>query len=134
MTVKMAREPRDSAETALLLIAHGSRHESANDDTRELAAELMRRGACRVAVAAFLEIAQPDIDAGAAECVRHGARCVVLLPHFLSAGMHVRDDLGAARQRLAERYPDLDFRLAEPLGRHPGLLDVLTERAREAAD
>jgi len=129
----MARERRDSAVTALLLIAHGSRHDSANDDTRELAAELVRRGACSIAVAAFLEIAHPDIDAGAAECVRLGARRVVLLPHFLSAGMHVRDDLGAARQRLAERYPDVDVRLAEPLGRHPLLLDVLTERARDAA-
>src|SRR6266446_4415126 len=74
MTVKMERERSNSPETALLLIAHGSRHESANDDTRALAAELVRREACRVAVAAFLELAQPDIDGGAAECVRLGAR------------------------------------------------------------
>jgi sirohydrochlorin ferrochelatase len=132
MTVKMVRERSDLAETALLLIAHGSRHESANDDTRALAAELVRRSACRVAVAAFLELAAPDIDGGAAECVRLGARRVVLLPHFLSAGMHVREDLEAARIRLAVRYPEVEFRLAEPLGQHPLLLDVLTERAREA--
>src|SRR5262249_61247502 len=133
MTVKMDRGHSNVDETALLLIAHGSRHESANADTRELAAELVRRGTCTIAVAAFLELAEPDIDTGAAECVRLGARRVVLLPHFLSAGMHVRDDLGAARERLAVRYPKVEFRLAEPLGQHPLLLDVLTDRQREAA-
>src|SRR3954454_12843306 len=118
----MAAAPSALSETAVLLIAHGSRHELANDDTRALAAELVRRGSCAVAVAAFLEIAKPDIDEGASECVRLRARRVILLPHVLSAGMHVREDLGAARRRLAERYPDVDFRLAEPLGRHPLLL------------
>jgi sirohydrochlorin ferrochelatase len=41
--------------------------------------------------------------------------------------------LTAIRQRLAERFPEVDFRLGEPLGRHPLLLEVIAERAREAA-
>src|SRR5262249_54843199 len=133
MTGKKDRGHSNVDETALLLIAHGSRHESANADTRELAPPLGRPRTCTNAPAALLELAEPDIDTGAAECVRLGARRVVLLPHFLSAGMHVRDDLGAARERLAGRYPNVEFCLAEPLGQHPLLLDVLTDRAREAA-
>jgi len=55
-----------------------------------------------------------------------------MLPYFLSAGVHVRRDLTAFRQELGARFPDVDFRLAEPLGRHPLLLAVVTARAQEA--
>ena len=116
--------------TAVLLIAHGSRTAAANADTVALAAALARR--YPVAVAAFLELAEPDIDAGGAECVARGATRVILLPHFLSAGVHVRRDLTAARDRLAERFPTVKFLLAEPLGPHPLLVEVLAQRATEA--
>ena len=117
---------------ALLLIAHGSREDEANADLHHAVAALRGRGEFAVVEAAFLELAEPDIDAGAAVCVGQGAERVVLLPYFLSAGIHVRRDLTAARDRLAERYPRVGFRLAEPLGRHPLLLEVVAERARAA--
>jgi sirohydrochlorin ferrochelatase len=118
--------------TALQLIAHGSRQEEANADLHHLAAELRGRGEFAVVVASFLEMAGPDIEAGGARCVEQGAERVVLLPYFLSAGVHVRRDLTAARDALARRFPAVDFRLAEPLGRHPLLLQVVEARAREA--
>jgi sirohydrochlorin ferrochelatase len=118
--------------TALLVIAHGSRHEAANNDTRFLAEELTRRGPYP-AVAAFLELAAPNIDSAATECIQLGATRVILLPHFLGAGVHVERDLTEARKRLAERYKNVVFRLAAPLGRHPRVVDLLAERAREAA-
>jgi sirohydrochlorin ferrochelatase len=57
---------------------------------------------------------------------------VVLLPYFLSAGVHVRLDLTAACRSLAERFAGVKFRLAEPLGRHPLLLDIVLQRVGEA--
>ena len=118
-------------KTALLLIAHGSRQEEANADLLHLAESLRRREQTLVE-AAFLELAEPDIDEGGARCVRQGAEQVILVPYFLSAGVHVRRDLTAARTRLAERFPDVEFRLAEPLGRHPMLMDVVMERVRQS--
>ena len=117
-------------KTALLLIAHGSRQPEANDDLSYVAGALRQRG--YVVVESFLELAEPDIDAGAGRCVGEGAARVVLVPYFLSAGVHVRRDLAAARDRLAERYPSVEFRLAEPLGRHPLLTEVVAQRAEEA--
>ena len=70
----------------------------------------------------------------AVNAARRGAECVVLLPYFLSAGVHVLRDLTAARDRLAARFPHVEFRLAAPLGRHPLLLDVVIDRAREAIE
>ena len=118
--------------TALLLIAHGSRRPEANADLAHVAAALRARGHYPVVQEAYLELTEPDIDSGGAQCVRAGATEVVLLPYFLSPGKHVVEDLAAARDRLAVRFPAVRFALAQPLGRHPLLLAVLEERAREA--
>jgi len=118
--------------TAVILIAHGSREAPANADTDWAAAALRSRGPFSVVQPAFLELAAPDIDAAAEACIQHGVTQIVLLPYFLSAGVHVLRDLSAARNRLAERYPAIRFVLAEPLGRHDRLVDVLAERASAA--
>jgi sirohydrochlorin ferrochelatase len=118
--------------TALLLIAHGSSQAEANADLHYLAATLRQRG-YGIVVASFLELAEPTIAAGGARCVELGAARVVMVPYFLSAGVHVRRDLTEARAQLAARYPHVEFRLAEPLGRHPLLAEVVLERVREAA-
>ena len=117
---------------ALQLIAHGSRQPEANADLHHFAEEIRRSGEYPFVIASFLELAAPSIEQGGAACVEQGAERVVLLPFFLSAGVHVQRDLTEARKRLAARFPHIDFRLAEPLGRHRLLLQIVEERARAA--
>jgi sirohydrochlorin ferrochelatase len=119
-------------KTALLLIAHGSRQAEANDDLHFAAAQMRERGGFDVVEAAFLELAEPSIVDGAASCLRQGAQRVVMMPYFLSAGVHVRQDLTRIQGELVSRFPGVEFRLAEPLGQHPLLLDVVAARAIEA--
>ena len=118
--------------TALLLIAHGSRRPEANADLDHLAGVLRARGDFAIVQPSYLELCEPGIVAGGERCVAAGARRVVLLPYFLSAGMHVTEDLTAARDELARRHPEVEFVLAEPLGRHPLLVEVVADRVREA--
>jgi sirohydrochlorin ferrochelatase len=120
--------------TALLLIAHGSRNAEANDDLYHVVAALRHRGPYGVVEAAFLELADPDIMAGGQKCVAQGARRVIMLPYFLSPGVHVRQDLEEFRGLLADKFPQVDFLLAEPLGRHQTLIDLLALRAKEAEE
>jgi sirohydrochlorin ferrochelatase len=118
--------------TALLLLAHGSRQDEANDDLHDLADAMRRLGRYALVEAAFLELAEPTIEAGARRCVAAGIQRVIMLPYFLSAGIHVRRDLQGLRDRLGSEFPHVDFRLAEPLGRHPLLREVVAQRARDA--
>jgi sirohydrochlorin ferrochelatase len=118
--------------TALLLIAHGSRRAEANADLEFVADQLRVRGTYPDVQVSYLELAEPSIDAGGAACAARGADRVVMLPYFLSPGKHVAEDLSAARDRLAAAFPGVHFMLAEPLGRHPKLLDILEERAAAA--
>jgi len=116
---------------ALLLIAHGSRQPEANADLHHVAAALRQRG-YEIVEAAYLELAEPDIVTGAMRCVEKGAKRVILVPYFLSAGVHVNRDLTSVRTLIAERCPNVEFRLAEPLGRHPALLEAVMDRVRSA--
>ncbi len=118
--------------TALLLIAHGSRQAEANADLDRLAEELRQRGAFPIVEPSFLEIAEPTIPQGGERCVQQDASRVILLPYFLSAGRHVREDLTRIRDELAAKFPQTEFLLAEPLGPHPLLAEIVLQRAAQA--
>ena len=117
--------------TAVLLIAHGSRHQSANDDLHALTARFAASGEYPIVEACFLELAEPDLPTGGDRCVARGATRVLMIPYFLSAGVHLRRDLTAARDELSRRHPNIEFRLGSPLGPHPLLDHLVATRVRE---
>lgn len=119
------------ALTALLLIAHGSRRAEANAELISVGQSLRERARYPIVEHAYLELAEPDIASGAANCAAAGATHVILLPFFLSPGRHVSEDLAAARDELSRRYPHVRFSLAESLGSHPLILDALEDRVRQ---
>jgi len=104
----------------------------ANADLHYLVDQLNGRAKYSCVVASFLELAEPNILQGGARCLEFGVARVTLLPYFLSAGVHVQRDLTKACQELRELYPKVHFCLAEPLGRHPLLVEVVLDRARAA--
>lgn len=124
-------DPDGEERTAVLLIAHGSRHAPANDDLHQLAARFARRGDHPIVEPCFLELADPDIPTGGDRCVSHGADRVLMVPYFLSAGVHLIRDLTAARDELRRRHPGVEFRLGPALGPHPLLDDLVSERIRQ---
>ena len=117
---------------ALLLIAHGSRRPEANADLDFIAAGIRQKGRYPIVEVSYLELAEPSIEAGAALCVEKGAKEVIMLPYFLSPGMHVVEDLTITRNVLKDRFAAVRFTVAQPLGRHSLLVDVVEERARGA--
>ncbi|MCS7020875.1 MAG: CbiX/SirB N-terminal domain-containing protein [Gemmataceae bacterium] len=124
---------KPSSRLAVLLIAHGSRRPEANVEVEHLAVQLQQQGGFWCVQPAFLELAEPTIEAGADRCVAQQATAVILLPYFLSPGRHVADDLRRACDRLQQRYPQVPFVLAPPLGQHPAIADILLQHAQQAA-
>ncbi len=118
-------------ETAVLLIAHGSRHAPANDDLHRMVATIAERGEYRIVEPAFLELAEPDIPLGGDRCVEQGAARVLMIPYFLSSGVHLIRDLTAARDDLQTRHPGVEFRLGPPLGPDPLLERLVFDRVRQ---
>lgn len=125
--------PTEPSTTAVLLIAHGSRRQEANDDLVKLAAILRGKEIYPIVETAYLELAEPDIPTGGARCVEQGATQVKLMPYFLSPGAHAVSDLEAFRQNLAECFPQVQFLLCPPLGVHPLMVEIVLDRLSQTA-
>jgi sirohydrochlorin ferrochelatase len=129
----MSQEKPANGKCAALLIAHGSRLETANQDLATLADQLRARRIYPIVEIAYLELAEPTILDAGNSCVQQGAERVFLLPYFLSAGAHVTNDLERFRLELAARFPRVRFTLCKPLSSHPLLVEIVIDRLRESS-
>jgi sirohydrochlorin ferrochelatase len=82
----------------------------------------------------FLELAAPDIATGGDRCVARGATRILMVPYFLSAGVHLQRDLVAACDQLQARHPTVQVRLGPALGPHSLLDELVLERIRQVDD
>jgi sirohydrochlorin ferrochelatase len=121
----------DNAKTAVLLIAHGSRRVEANEELLRLAELVRETGRYPIVETAYLEVTEPTIPLGAKACVERGATHVRIMPYFLSPGVHAINDLQEFRNRFEQEYPGVEFRVCEPLGLHPKLVEVVLARLEE---
>jgi sirohydrochlorin ferrochelatase len=112
---------------ALLVVAHGSRRMESNDEVRKLTSQLYSQaGATFYSVScAFLELAEPSIPDGLRAAIAAGAREVVVMPYFLSAGRHVVTDIPGEVDVVRAEYPDISITLAPYLGAAPELASLM---------
>lgn len=119
--------------TAYVVFAHGSSVESANDAVRAVAVELARRGELEQVIAAFLEGGRPDLGSAVREAAERGATRVVVIPYFLTLGLHLQRDLPKLAQEAREENPGIQIHVTAPLDGHPAMIEALVDRARGAA-
>jgi sirohydrochlorin ferrochelatase len=119
--------------TAIIIFAHGSAVPEANGEVARLAEEVARRSRCP-ARSAFLELAHPDLPAAVAESVAAGARRIIVVPYFLTMGVHVRRDLPRLLAEQRERFPGIELRAGQSLEGYPGMADALLDRVQEALE
>ena len=119
----------------LLLIAHGSRKQAANDEISRLAQQLQARGDGDYAavVAAFLECAKPDIQQGVDRCVELGATEIVAVPYFLAVGKHVVQDIPGELACARAGYPDVSIELSQYVGDSDAMVDLVLRCSRQAS-
>ena len=122
----------DRNNTGVLLFAHGSRVEEANRGVHNLARKVQEAGELSYVRAAFLEMAQPDLAGGIAEAVRAGYERIVVIPYFLTLGIHLRRDLPELLAREKRLYPGLEIAAGAPLEGHPLLPSLILDRIRAA--
>lgn len=116
--------------TAIILFAHGSAVAEANDQVGALAEEISRRAGCP-AGGAFLEMAQPDLSAAVASFAKAGVRRIVVVPYFLSLGVHVRKDLPKLIDEQRALFPGVEILAGQPLEGSPGMATLILDRVRE---
>jgi sirohydrochlorin ferrochelatase len=117
---------------ALVFFAHGSSVESANASVRNVAAEAARQSGVERFEVAFLELASPTLEQASEILIADGFRHIVVVPYFLTLGIHLQRDLPLIVGRIGAAHPDIQITVTPPLDEHPGLAAVLADRARSA--
>jgi sirohydrochlorin cobaltochelatase len=80
---------------------------------------------------AFLE-AQPNLAEAVARLAGSGVTRILVVPYFLTLGIHLQRDLPAIVAQLAQVHQNVEIRVTPPLDGHPALLQVLLDRAQAA--
>lgn len=118
--------------TGYVVFAHGSPIESANEAVRAAAAALARAGGFSHVQAAFLERGDPDLQGAVGRLVSAGVDRVIVIPYFLTLGLHMERDLPVLIKNISNRYNGLQIAVTPPLDGHPGLIEALLDRASHA--
>jgi sirohydrochlorin ferrochelatase len=116
--------------TGYIVWAHGSRVESANEAVRSVATAFSSTGGFTHVAAAFLELGKPDLSSAADDLVQRGADRIVVLPYFLTPGLHMERDLAPLIAKVSAAHPSIEVIAAPSLDGHPALVAALVDRAR----
>lgn len=112
---------------ALIIVAHGSKRETSNNEVISLIDQLKAgmEDLYPIMVTSFLEFAAPSIPEAIDLCIDQGASHITLLPYFLSAGKHVHVDI--PEQAKLSKYGDnrVDIDILPHLGSSGKMLDVM---------
>ncbi len=104
---------------------------SANEAVCVIAREAARQGGWDLYETAFLEVF-PLLSDAIAKLAAAGAEEILVLPYFLTPGIHLQRDLPKIVSELEEKY-HFPIRVTPPLDGHPQLSRILVERALEAS-
>ena len=129
--LRMVVESTSPSDTAALLVARGSSDRDALAEMEEIRSRFAQETGLRTARHAFVEIASPSIPDGIQACLALHPKEIAVLPYLLFPGMmlkKVKDQVGGVRSRQTGGVP---IRVADCLGPHPKLTELLIERIRK---
>ncbi len=114
----------------ILIVDHGSRKDEANDMLRCMANLLQTMAGPEVVVRyGHMELAQPDVAAGFADCAGGGATEIIVFPYMLSPGRHSTADIPRMVSDVARSFPHVTFSVTPAFGVHEKLAELILDRA-----
>jgi sirohydrochlorin cobaltochelatase len=105
-----------SGQSAIILFAHGARDPHWALPFKRIQALVSESLPGTPVELAFLELMTPDLPTAVARVVQAGVKRVTVIPVFLGAGGHVKDDVAALIRDLEQKYAVLQFFVTSPIG------------------
>ncbi|MBI3153786.1 MAG: CbiX/SirB N-terminal domain-containing protein [Burkholderiales bacterium] len=113
----------------LVLFAHGARDPRWAAPFEAVAARVRAQRPGVEVRLAYLDLMRPDLPGAGAELAAAGCDSVSVLPLFLGAGGHVREDLPRLVDALRAAHPGVRWLLLPPLGELPAFVDAMAVTA-----
>ena len=117
----------------IVLFGHGSRNPAWAEPFRQLCEEIERQQPDALVSLGFLELMEPSLPAAIASLAESGAAEIIIVPIFIAAGNHVREDLPRLAADAMRAHPGLQVRMAPSLGEAPEMLAAMAAYALRSA-
>src|SRR5690348_7675531 len=128
-----AQQPTHSSP-AIIKFAHGSAVEQASGAVREPARSSDSCGACEYVRASFLGPGQPELGTAVADAIAVGFNPIIVIPYFLTLGIHLLRDLPRLVAAEQEKHPGLELQVGRSLEDHPEMASLVLSRIREITE
>jgi len=121
-----------SKTTTVLLVAHGSRKESANNAIQQFHALFQTYAPIYRVQLCFLEFSYPRLDEALNQAAKESTK-VVIVPLMLGAGGHVTRDIPCYVEAARRCYLDVVFTISQHLGAEHEVLQALLQQIKQLA-
>ncbi|MFL6518009.1 MAG: sirohydrochlorin chelatase [Bacillus sp. (in: firmicutes)] len=116
---------------AILYIGHGTRSKEGAEEAISFIHRVMEQINADIQEISFLELTEPGIEEGFLRCVDRGATEITVIPLFLLAAGHIKEDIPQALAPLCKRYPNIQVNIRDPFGVQGKILDGIAELVRD---
>ena len=113
----------------IILLAHGSRDPQWTASFEQVRAAVERRLPDCATALAYLEQSVPDFTTAVDQLVARGATLIEVVPLFLGAGGHVRNDVPQLVERAMARHTQVSFLTRPFIGDARAVLDAIADYA-----
>jgi precorrin-8X/cobalt-precorrin-8 methylmutase len=116
---------------AICLVGHGTRDNNGVNEFLALSSKLKDREPNRILECGFLELAKPTFEEAIAKCAQGKINNIVVIPALLISASHAKKDIPNRIIKMSRQFPGLNIKYGRPLGFHPKILTVCSERIEE---
>ncbi|HHY73570.1 MAG TPA: sirohydrochlorin chelatase [Bacillus bacterium] len=117
---------------AILYIGHGTRSKKGVQELKAFMQHLIKRSEAPIQEISFLKLTEPSIEVGFERCVERGATEITVIPLFLLAASHIKEDIPQALSSLSEKYPTIKVNVKNPLGVQDKIVHMIADSVKEA--
>jgi sirohydrochlorin cobaltochelatase len=114
-----------SEQSAIILFAHGARDPRWAAPFQRIQTLVSESLPGTPVELAFLERMTPDLPTAVARVAQAGVKRVTVIPLFLGAGGHVKDEVAALVRDLEQKYAALQFYVTSPIGEDDELVAAI---------
>ena len=117
----------------VILLGHGSRREEANEEICQMTKMIQEVDKDRFYEVAFLSLGHPCLEDTVKNLIKKGCEKIIVMPMFLVTGSHINKDIPEKILLQKTAYPNIEFILAKHFGSHPGIINIIQDRIKEAS-
>jgi len=115
---------------AVILLAHGTKELEASEPVHQYAKALAKSTGQRVEPC-LREFIEPSVPTVVEKLVKEGVQKIYVVPFFLFNSGHVTRDIQNEIEAEKRKYPEVQFKIGNPLGFDNFLTQLLSKRMNE---